>query len=194
MAALSEILIMLVRTATSLFLVAVLLRLLLQLARADFYNPISQFLVKVTNPLLKPLRRLIPGLLGIDMAAVLLAVLVQALGIAVVFLVNGLVPGVLQLLLWSLLGCVSTVVGIYFLAILANIILSWVAAGSYHPAVILLHQLTEPVMRPFRRLLPPLGGLDLSPILVFIVINILQIALRHTATAIGMPTALVLGL
>jgi YggT family protein len=83
---------------------------------------------------------------------------------------------------------------VYFFALLAMIILSWVAPGSNHPAIYLLHQLTEPVMAPFRNALPPMGGLDFSPILVFILINVLQIALRHLAAGAGMPAGLVIGL
>jgi YggT family protein len=85
-------------------------------------------------------------------------------------------------------------VNIYFFALLAMIILSWVAAGSRHPAIYLLYQITEPVMAPFRKVLPPMGGLDLSPILVFVLINIIQIALRHLAQAVGLHPALVMGI
>ena len=78
--------------------------------------------------------------------------------------------------------------------LLAMIILSWIAPGSNHPAIYLLYQITEPVMAPFRKLLPPMGGLDLSPILVFILINVIQIALRHTAASVGLHPALVIGI
>ena len=74
------------------------------------------------------------------------------------------------------------------------IILSWVAPGSGHPAVYLLYQITEPVMAPFRKLLPAMGGMDFSPILVFILINVIQIALRHMATSVGLHPALVIGI
>jgi len=88
----------------------------------------------------------------------------------------------------------ALLVNIYFFALLAMIILSWVAGGSRHPAIVLLYQVTEPVMAPFRRLLPTAGGMDFSPILVFILINVIQIALRHLATGIGLHPALVIGL
>jgi len=195
MNAMNEILVYLIQTALSLFLLAVLLRFLLQLVRADFYNPISQFLVKVTNPLVLPLRKVIPGLGGFDMASLLLALLLQMAGIALIYLINGHgLPNIVLLLVWSVLGIVGLLVNIYFFALLAMIILSWVAPGSKNPALFLLFQITEPVMAPFRKALPSMGGLDFSPILVFILINVIQIALRHMAAGVGLHPALVIGI
>jgi YggT family protein len=195
MDAFNEIFGYLVQTIISLYLLAMLLRFLLQLVRADFYNPICQFLVKVTNPLVIPLRRVIPGYAGIDSASLLLSVVLQLLGIVALLLVNGLgLPNVGLLLLWSVLGVIGLLVNIYFFALLAMIILSWVAPGSNHPAIYLLHQITEPVMAPVRKALPPMGGMDFSPILVFILINVIQIALRHMAAGVGLHPALVIGL
>jgi YggT family protein len=195
MNALNEIFGYLIQTALSIYLLAMLLRFLLQLVRADFYNPISQFLVKITNPLVIPLRRVLPGLGGIDMASLVLSVLLQLAGIAAMLLLNNVgLPNIFLLLAWSLLGVFALLVNIYFFALLAMIILSWVAPGSNHPAIYLLYQITEPVMAPFRKALPPMGGIDFSPILVFILINVVQIALRHMATGIGLHPALVIGL
>jgi YggT family protein len=195
MTALNEIFGYLVQTLLSLYLLAMLLRFLLQLVRADFYNPISQFLVKVTNPLVIPLRRVIPGFAGLDMASLLLALLLQLAGIVALLLINGLgLPNILLLLVWSALGVVGLLVNIYFFALLAMIILSWIAPHSRNPAVFLLFQITEPVMAPFRKVLPPMGGMDFSPILVFILINVVQIALRHMAAGIGLHPALVIGI
>lgn len=195
MTAVNEILVYLIQTALSLFLLAVLLRFLLQLVRADFYNPISQFLVKITNPLVLPLRKVIPGLGGLDLASVLLALLLQMAGIVLILLINGVgLPNFLLLVIWSFLGILGLLVNIYFFALLAMIILSWVAPGSKNPAIYLLFQITEPVMAPFRKALPAMGGLDFSPILVFILINVIQIALRHMAAGVGLHPALVIGI
>ena len=195
MNALNEILGYLVQTVLSLYLLAMLLRFVLQLVRADFYNPICQFLVKITNPLVIPLSKVIPGFGGMDMASLLLALLLQLAGIVALLLINGLgLPNVLLLLAWSALGVIGLLVNIYFFALLAMIILSWVAPGSNHPAIYLLFQITEPVMAPFRKALPAMGGMDFSPILLFILINIIQIALRHMAAGIGLHPALVIGL
>jgi len=195
MTALSEIFGYLIQTLLSLYLLAMLLRFLLQLVRADFYNPICQFLVKITNPLVVPLRKVIPGFAGLDMASLLLAILLQLGGIVALLLINGLgLPNILLLLTWSVLGVIGLLVNIYFFALLAMIILSWVAPGSNHPAIYLLSQITEPVMAPVRKALPPMGGMDFSPILVFILINVVQIALRHMAAGVGLHPALVIGL
>ena len=195
MSALNEILGYLIQTVLSLDMVAMLLRFLLQLVKADFYNPISQFLVKITNPLVIPLRKVIPGIGGLDLASLLLAVLLQVLAIVALMLLNGLgMPNPLMLVVWSILGIVGLLVNIYFFALLAMIILSWIAGGSSNPAISLLHQITAPVMAPFRKVLPAMGGLDFSPILVFILINVLQIALRHLAGGVGLHPALVIGL
>ena len=191
MGAMTEVLNYLLQTVLGLLLLLVLLRLLLQQARADFYNPISQFVAKVTNPLLKPLQKVAPGLWGI----VVLLLLLQILSIASILLLGGYsLPNPLIMVVWALLGLVGLLVNFYFFAILAMIILSWIAPGSSNPAVYLLRQLTEPVMAPCRRLLPPMGGLDLSPIFVFIGINIVQIFLRHAAAGVGLHPALVIGL
>lgn len=195
MGAATEIFTYLVQTLLSLYLVAMLLRFLLQLVRADFYNPISQFLVKVTNPLVLPLRKVVPGYGGMDVASLLLALLIQALAIVSLLALYGAgFPNVLQIIVWSVLGLIGLLVNIYFFALLAMIILSWVAPGSGHPAIHLLYQITEPVMAPFRKVLPSAGGIDFSPILVFILINVIQIALRHMAASVGLHSALVIGL
>lgn len=195
MSALTEIASYLAQTVLTLALIAVLLRFLLQVVRADFYNPISQFLVRLTNPLVLPLRRIVPGLGGLDLSCLLLALLLQLAAIVLLLVLNGAsLPNPALLLAWSALGLVGLVVNIYFFALLAMIIASWVAPTSRHPALLLLFQLTEPVMAPFRRMLPNMGGLDFSPILVFILINIVQIALRHMAAGIALHPALVIGI
>jgi YggT family protein len=195
MAAANEILTYLIQTLLSIYLVAMLLRFVLQLVRADFYNPISQFLIKITNPLVLPLRRVIPGYAGMDMASLLLALVLQMLAIIALLALHGAgLPNIGLLLLWSALGVIGLLVNIYFFALLAMIILSWIAPGSSHPAIHLLYQITEPVMAPFRKMLPPMGGMDFSPILMFILINVIQIALRHMSASIGLHPALVIGI
>ncbi|MEM9254383.1 MAG: YggT family protein [Pseudomonadota bacterium] len=195
MAALNDITIYLIQTAITLYLLAVMLRFLLQLVKADFYNPISQFLVKVTNPLVKPLRKVIPGYGGLDLASLLIALIIQLLGIALlIVMLGGRLPSIGLMLMWSALGLLGLLVNIYFFALLAMIILSWIAPGSSNPAVHLIYQITEPVMAPFRRVLPAMGGLDFSPILVFVLINVIQIALGHMAAGVGLPGQLVIGL
>lgn len=194
MSAINEIFAYLVQTALSLYLLVMLLRFLFHFARADFYNPISQFVVRATNPLVRPTRRLFPAFGRFDSASLALAVVLQALGIVTLLLLHGVgLVGPTLILAWSVIGVLGLLVNIYFFALLAMIIISWVAPTSRHPALLLLWQVTEPVMAPVRRILPPMGGLDFSPILVFILINVLQIALRHMAAGVGLHPALVMG-
>lgn len=195
MTAAAEITTMLLNTVVSLAIAAFLLRMILQLVRADFYNPICQFLVKATNPLVIPLRKIIPSIGKVDTASLLLALIAQALGIAILFQIyGGGFPNPLQLLIWSVIGLCSAILNLYFFAIIGNIIMSWVAQGGAHPAAQILYQITEPVMAPFRKLLPSMGGLDLSPILVFLCINVLEVLLRHVAASAGLHPALIMGL
>ncbi|EED34989.1 yggt family protein [Luminiphilus syltensis NOR5-1B] len=195
MGATTEIGIYLIQTVTSLYLILIILRLILHASRADFFNPISQFIARVTNPPLRVLRRGLPSSGRIDLSCVALALLVQSLGIALTLLLIGYMPpNPAIIILWSCVGILGLLVNTYFFALLAMIILSWVAAGSRHPAILLIYQITEPVMAPFRSLLPNFGGLDFSPILLFILINVLQIALRHMAVAVELPARLVIGL
>ena len=151
-------------------------------------------IARMTNPLLVPLRKVIPGYGGFDIASLVLLLLAEMLATVVLGLVNGvgLVPP-LYILLWAPLGIVNLFLSFYCFAILAMIILSWVAPGSPSPVVYLLHQLTEPVMAPFRKLLPSMGGLDLSPILVFIAIQIAQIFVSYAARGVSLSPALVVG-
>ena len=197
MATFAEVLRYLTQTVFGIYIFAVLLRLLLQLARADFYNPISQFVVKLSNPLVLPLRRVIPSIGRLDSATVLLALMLQFLATIIVLGLLGVpfgTPNTQVVIVLSAVGILSLVVKVYFFAILAMIIFSWIAPHSHHPALALLHQLTEPAMAPLRRLLPPMGGLDLSPILAFVAINVLEIVLRGLAAWLGMPGGIVLGL
>jgi YggT family protein len=103
-------------------------------------------------------------------------------------------PGPVTILVWSLIGVAGLVVNTYLVALIVMIVVSWVAPGTRHPAVLLTYQITEPVMAPVRSMLPAAGGLDFSPILVFIAINVIQIALRHMAAAAGLPLQLVIGI
>lgn len=186
MTALSDVFTYLIYVFFGLYILAMLLRFLLQAVRADFYNPISQSLVKVTNPLVIPLRKILPGYGGLDLASLLLALILQILMVTLLVLIQtGAMLAPLPLLLVGVLGLASYLLKIYFFALLAMIVLSWIAPGGNHPALYLLHQITEPVMAPFRKVLPSMGGLDFSPILVFIIINVLQIVLRNLALSLG---------
>lgn len=186
---LADILITILLIASTFYLTIVLLRFLLQLARADFYNPISQFAVKATNPLLRPLRRIIPGWGGIDGAALVLAVIIQAITFFLILVaLNSSIPAInpLTLLSWAILNVLDLIVKIYFWSVIAVVVVSWIAPQSSHPAIQLVAQITEPVMRPVRSVMPSLGGLDLSPIIVFLILNVISVVIDHMKVAAGM--------
>ncbi len=167
--------IFIIQTLGSLYLLIVLMRFILQLVRANFYNPLCQFVVKATQPLLKPLRRVVPSMFGLDMSSLVLALILQILlFVVVILLLTGYVPLTPLLLPWALIGIFSLFLKIIFWSMIISVILSWVAPGSRSPGAELVYQITEPVLAPFRRLIPNLGGLDISPIFAFIAIQLIQ--------------------
>jgi YggT family protein len=167
----------LVQTLFGFYILAVMLRFLLQWVRADFYNPLVQFLVKITNPPLLPMRRLIPGYLGVDMAAVVLMLGLQVIELTLVFLLNNQSVQFGGVLLVAFAELLNLLLNVLFWTVIIQAILSWVNPDPSHPAVTLLYQLTEPVLRPARGVLPPISGIDLSPILVLIALQLLKIIL-----------------
>lgn len=194
MTPLTQVGMLVINTLASLYLLAVVLRFLLQLVRADFYNPVSQFIVKATNPPLIPLRKVIPGWGGIDIASLVLALLVQAVAIVLILLLNGIQPH-FQVVLWAAIGVLSLLLKIYFWGLLITVIASWVAPNSYNPVLILINQILEPAMKPIRKIMPDMGGLDISPIIMFLTIQVLEIlVIKGIAQASGMPAGLVMGI
>jgi len=163
-----------INTLFSLYVLALMLRFLLAWVRADFYNPVSQFLVKITNPVLVPVRRIIPPVGGIDLASIIVMLLVQMIGIALILLLRGGGIPPQTLIFASLAELVDLAFKVFIYGIVIQAILSWINPGTYNPAVSLLHALTEPVLRPVRRLLPPVSGLDLSPLLAILVLEVLR--------------------
>ena len=163
----------LVGTLIDLYITAVLLRLLLQWVRADFYNPVCQFLVKVTNPVIVPLRRVIPSIWKVDTASVITIVVLEIISVWVASRISSSPLDFGQIFVFSLVKLVAAVLMTYFFLIIASVILSWVGARMRHPAIPLVYQLTEPVLRPFRRIIPPIAGLDLSPLFALIAIRFL---------------------
>lgn len=167
----------LINTLFQVFVALFLLRFFLQLTRADFYNPISQAIVSITNPLVMPLRRIVPGLGGLDVASLIAALLVQMAALAALTLLRGGSPDWLMLVPSALITLGLTVLqGLIFL-IFIGVILSWFHPDPRNPIVSLLYSLTEPVLRPARRIIPPIGGLDLSPMIVLIILYVLLIFL-----------------
>jgi len=167
----------LIGTLVDLYTTAVMLRLLLQWVRADFYNPVCQFLVRVTNPMLIPLRRIVPSIGRLDTASVLLMFILQALSTWAIARITPLPLNGPQILLYALTKLGITLLMTYFILIIAMVLVSWLGRRARHPLIPLLYQLTEPVLRPIRRAIPPIAGIDLSPLFALIAVRFLLLLL-----------------
>jgi YggT family protein len=187
----------LVDTVFRLYILIVLLRFLFQLTGVDFYNSISQFLVKASNPPLRPLRRVVPGLLGIDFSCVVLLVVLTIIWIALtggslnikgLGFLYGYTPRPIGLLVSAIAYLLKLTIWIFVYAIFGRAISSWITTTGHHPILRLLHSLTEPLMAPARRILPATSGLDLSPIIVFIVLMLIQKLLVQPLLDLGTIT------
>ena len=165
-----EALIFLIRIVVGLYITVLLLRMLFQLVRADFYNPASQAIVKVTSPLVMPLRRVLPPLGAVDSASLLLALLFQVVLLCVVLLLKGVELSWLAVGVWSLFGLLHRLIDIYTVALFVVVIVSWVAPHVYNPIVTLCNQLTNPLLRPIRSVVPPVGGLDFSVMIALLIL------------------------
>lgn len=161
-------LVFLIRTLFDIYTSIMMLRFLLQQVRADFYNPISQFIVKLTNPLVMPARRIVPGYRGYDLATLLLVLVLIVLKIVLLAGLKGLSVDTISLLLVALQELVLLIINVFMFAIFVQAILSWVNPDPYHPVSSLLRSLTYPVLRPFQQIIKPVSGIDLSPLVALI--------------------------
>jgi YggT family protein len=156
-----------------LYAFVLILRLLLPWFRADFRNPLAQGILRITSPLVVPLRRVLPSVGRIDTATVVVTFFVLYLTLLLVSLILGLRPGPAILALSAIMYIPLLILRLYIFLIIVRVVLSWVAPQGYNPAIALFYTLTEPVLRPFQRLIPRMGGFDLSPIFAIIVVGAL---------------------
>ena len=162
----------LIDTLFSLYIGAVVLRFLFQLLDVDYHNPITQFLVKITAPILKPLRALFPKTGNLDLASLVLALVLTVAKFYLKLSLSGQYANIAGIVVFSIADLLSVILTILLWAMIIRVILSWVNPDPHQPVVRLLIQLTEPIMAPARRFIPPLGGLDLSPIAIFMLISL----------------------
>ncbi len=170
-------LIFLIQMLFGAYILAVMLRFILQLVRADFYNPISQFIVKVTTPVLRPLRRIIPSIGAIDSSSLLLMWLLKAIELGLIAAILGIDWTPLLPLAWAIPALLEFVINLFLFAVFIQAAMSWISPGSYSPATGLLHTLTSPLLRPVQQLIPPISGFDLSPMVVLIGLALLKMLL-----------------
>nr|WP_290700549.1 YggT family protein [Halomonas sp. UBA3074] len=185
---------MLVNTLINIYLFLLMLRFLLQASRADYYNPLSQSVVKITQPVVG----LFQGFLGpvagrFDLATLAAGFVLKVLSIIAIFMVIGVgMPPIPGLLIAGVAALANAILKIYFFAMIVMIILSWVAPNASHPGALLVMQLVEPIMAPVRKVIPSLGMIDLSPIVVFIAINLIDgLVVGSMIRAAGISGALV---
>jgi len=181
---------LLINFAFGALVALVVLRVLLQVARANFYNPVCQFLYKVTNPVLMPLRKVIPAWRNLDVAAVLLAWLLSAIKLALLYALAGHRLGIAGLVLMALADLVDFVLMLYLGLILVRVLLSFISVERSNPIVPLVFQLTEPVLGPIRKRLPSLGGSDFSPMLAWLAIMLGRVLAVEPVFDLGRRLAL----
>lgn len=168
-------LVFIINAVAQLYLFVLLLRLLLPWLGADFRNPIAQAILKITSPVIVPLRRVIPPFGRVDTATVLVAYIIQYLLILVILLIYDRSAGFLEIAVTAAVDLVLLTLRLFVFAIIIRVILSWIAPGSYNPATAIIHTLTDRILAPFRRIIPSLGGLDLSPLAAIILITAVTI-------------------
>lgn len=166
-----DALIFIVQTLAQLYLIVLILRLIMPWLGASFHNPVAQAILKLTSPLIVPIRRLLPPIGRLDSATLLVTFVVQYLTVLLIAAIRQFPTGILELSVTSAVKLLVLTLNVLVFAIFIRVILSWVNPGAYSPIVALIDSLTEPVLRPFRRLLPPLGGIDLSPIFAIVLLT-----------------------
>lgn len=195
MSSISQALVLVINTVGALLVGAALLRMLLQAVRADFYNPVCQAIVKVTAPMLNPLRRIIPGWRGIDFASLVLALALSSLASLLMLFVQGFFVNVGTVVSWAVVGLIAYVLNIYFWAMLVSVVASFIAPFSGHPILLVIYQLLQPFYRLTHKILPPMGGLDFSPLVLMLVIKLLEIlVVIPLAEGLRVPPSVVIGL
>lgn len=185
----------LIQTFFGIYFILIMVRFLMQVSRVDYYNPLCQGIIKVTDPAIKPLRKLLPTVRGVDFATLTVGFLVELIAIVLVMWLRFGVPFFPIYIAWAFVIMLSIILKIYFFSLLIMVIASWIAPYSTHPAMLLVRQLTEPLCIPARKLLPPMGGMDFSIILVFVAITLIDnyLLIRPLIRMLGIPGLLIPG-
>ncbi len=178
----------LINTLFDLYMLVWVIRIILVWVHADYFNPLTQFIIKLTKPIVAPLRRIIPTYANIEFASIIIVILLGMLKFFLVGMITMGLPNIFGLLLLAIADVFKYVLNVFFYAILLQAILSWVQFG-FSPANYLLAQITAPIMRPFQRIIPPIGGFDITPIPVLIILQVLLILIANPLLLMGMDMA-----
>jgi YggT family protein len=185
----SDPIIFLIDSLFSLYILAVLLRFLLQWCGGDFYNPISQFLVKITHPPLKILRRFVPSIGKIDTSSLVLLLTLQMIDVFFVWLLRGASFSIGGLMIASITELIELLINVLVFAVFGRALLSWINQGSFNAAASILATLTEPLLNIIRKFIPDLGGIDLSPLAALFLLQLAKMMilppLNELANLIG---------
>lgn len=189
-APLQNALLFIINTLFNIYISIVILRCLLQLVRADFYNPFAQFIYKITNPLLLPVRNFIPKIRNLEVSALLLALILQALELVVVFYIKGFtinlsLTAISGLFLRGFGELLDIVFVIYLFSSFMLLIFSWIQPGRYNPVLNVLAQIVEPIYKPIRRRMPDIGGLDFTPMIVIFILVLCRMIISEPIMNMG---------
>lgn len=183
--------IFLISSLFDMIIFIVLLRLIMQWVQISFRNPLAQFVFKVTEPVLKPLRKISPKSRLFDIPLLVLLFVLEMLKLLLlVFIQVGSFPHLGGLLIWAFADILNAIINVYFYAILVIVIMSWLNPAVHSPIAEVLYKITEPLLMPAKRYIPPIGGLDLSPIAVLLCLQLIVILLVQPLAKIGMALAL----
>ncbi|MFN7096502.1 MAG: YggT family protein [Gammaproteobacteria bacterium] len=184
-----EAALMLVDILFNIYIFVMLLRFFLQLVRADFYNPLTQLIFKLALPVVWPLQKVLPPWRNISFAALLGVFILEVLKIIVFFSIGTFrLPHVLGAIIWGAGDMINHVASLFFFVILLQAILSWIRPQGANPVIEILYRLSALLLRPFQRIIPPIGGFDLSPIPVLIILRMISyfVAVPIMAKGLGM--------
>ncbi len=191
MSTINNALIFLVETLFNIYILILMLRIILQWVGAHFYNPVSQFVIKLTNPVVKPLRQLFPPFRGIDFASLIILVALEFVKLLlVIWLKLNIIPGILGLIVMAFGDILDVILDIFFYAIIINALLSWINPKQYNPITEVLHLITDPLLRPARKIIPAISGIDISPIPVLIILQLCSILIASPLMSLGLRIAL----
>lgn len=174
----SQALYFIIKTLTQLYLLVLLLRFWLPMLGADFRNPLAQGILRITSPLVVPVRRFVPSMGRLDTSTILVAYVIQFLTVLLLLTIGGYRVDTVPIMVTTLIELAILSLNLFFFVILIKIILSWVAPHTHNYATALLTTLAEPILRPFRRIIPSIGGLDISPIFAIILLQAAVIFLQ----------------
>tara|TARA_B110000014_G_C20126860_1_gene601342 strand:- start:11474 stop:12049 length:576 start_codon:yes stop_codon:yes gene_type:complete len=189
----SEATIYLIKALGDVLTLAILFGFLFRLFKVDYFNPIVQGIIKITDVPTGIIRTAIKPIFGIDIASLFSAIIIQSFCLYLIVISGALNANFFNLLEWSFFSVFLLIIKILFYSMFAGIILSWISPSSSHPAVRIIFQLSEPLFQPFRKLIPPMGGIDFSPILAFIALNFLETIFRNFAIQVGVPYGVLMG-